>query len=835
MSKLKKGRRVVLVILETIIILCLFSISLFLIWASSLKVPDLKVFNERKVVESTEIYDRTGKILLYNINSDIKRTIVPSFEISRHIKNATVAIEDAEFYKHKGIRIKAIVRAIFTNLETGGYSQGGSTITQQVIKNILLTSEKKISRKLKEWILSIKLESILSKDDILTLYLNESPYGGSIYGVEEAAKYFFGKKASEVTLAEAAYLASLPNAPTFYSPYGNNRNKLEERKNLVLSKMKDSGFINNDEYKKALEEKVVFKQKEDMNIKAPHFVMFIRQILEDIYGKERLAQGGFKVISTLDYETQKKAEEIVKRFALENQKKFNASNAAMVVINPKNGDILAMVGSRDYFDKEIDGNFNVTIAKRQPGSAFKPFVYAEAFIKGYQPETVVFDLPTEFSTICNPDGTPKFGDDISKCYMPKNYDGKYRGPVSLRSALAQSLNIPAIKVFYLAGQKDALRLSREMGIKGLDDINRYGLTLVLGGGEVSLLDMTSAYGVFANEGIRNPYRGILKIEKKNNEIEEFELKPEEVLPKNIANKISDILSDNEARKPAFGESSPLNFTDYDVAVKTGTTNDYKDAWVIGYTPNIVVGVWAGNNDNTPMEKKVAGYIVAPMWRAFMDEILPKLPKENFNPPENDTPKDSPPIIRGLWQGGVSYFIEKNSGKRATIYTPEEFKEERVIRDVHSILYWIDKNNPTQKRIDDPNNDPQFVLWESPVRKWAFENGLFDEDYSVIPKQDDPFHRPELFPIVSILNPITNQRYNISDDIKTVVSCVGTFPVLKVEYFFDGVYIGSSDKKPFTITLPKREFGQETNVRLKVVCIDSVGNRGEKEMEVLYTE
>ncbi|MDP3958291.1 MAG: transglycosylase domain-containing protein, partial [bacterium] len=368
--------------------------ALFALWAGSLKIPDLGTFEERRVENSTKIYDRTGKILLYDVHQNIKRTVIPYSDMGANIKNATVAIEDRDFYEHGGVRFRSVIRAILVNLHLWpGYAgQGGSTITQQVIKNALLTKEKKISRKVKEWILATKLEQTMSKEDILTLYLNESPYGGPVYGIGEAASYYFGKRPSDLTVAEAAYLAALPQAPTYYSPYGKHRDELERRKNLVLSKMRELGFITAEEHAAAQGETVVFVPQYEGGAKALHFVMWVREYLAETYGEEALLSG-LKVTTTLDYNLQKKAEEIVLAGALENEKKFNAKNAAMVAIDPKTGQVLVMVGSRDYFDKEIEGNFNVALAHRQPGSSFKPVVYATAFMKGYTPETVLFDLP----------------------------------------------------------------------------------------------------------------------------------------------------------------------------------------------------------------------------------------------------------------------------------------------------------------------------------------------------------------------------------------------------------------------------------------------------------
>lgn len=804
------------------------SAGLLLFWFSTITMPSFDTFDARQIVQSTKIYDRTGEILLFDLGSNLRRTIVPYSEMSRNIKNAAVAIEDAEFYQHHGIRPLATIRAVFIQPLKGKGVQGGSTITQQVVKNALLTNERKISRKIKEWVLAIKLEKIATKEQILGLYLNESPYGGNLYGVEEASLAFFGKKAKDITLAEAAYLAALPNAPTYYSPYGIHRDKLEERKNLVLDRMLELKFISEDEYKKAREEKVLFAPQEEQSIKAPHFVMFIRSYLEEKYGKEVVNNGGLKVITTLDYELQKKAEEIVKNRALENKEKFNASNAGLVAIDPKTGDILTMVGSRNYFDKDIDGNFNVVLAHRQPGSAFKPFVYATAFQKGYSPDTVVFDVQTEFQSTCTPDGKPiaqKGNPD--ECYMPENYDGIYRGPVSLRNALAQSINIPAIKVLYLAGIANSIKTAQSMGIESLTDPNRYGLTLVLGGGEVSLLDITSAYGVFANNGIKNTPHGILHIEDaQGNTIEQFEAHPERVLDEQTTLQISSVLSDNEARTPAFGEQSSLFFPGRDVAAKTGTTNDYRDAWIVGYTPSIAVGSWAGNNNNTPMEKRVAGFIVAPLWNEFMREALKKLPNEKFKTPQEITNENTKPILRGVWKGGQTYFVDKLSGKLATEYTPKETREERTATNVHSILYWVDKNNPLGGHPEHPEEDPQFILWETAVQKWAVSHGFGKPEPFSPPKEADDIHTPALSPKIIIASPLPSSSYSIGEKINILLNKQSRFPIASVDYFINDVYIGSAKKEPFIFSfIPDDVVGiKETNT-LKVVVTDSVFNKG----------
>ena len=604
---------------------------ILIIWVSTLKLPDFNSFNERKIQSSTKIYDRTGTILLYDVHQDVKRTIIPYEDMGVSIKNAVVAIEDSEFYQHKGIRITSIIRGTIWAKLTGKKVQGGSTITQQLIKNTLLTKDKTLTRKIKEWMLALKLEKIMTKDEILALYLNEVPYGGNIYGIEEATKAFFGKEPKDITLAESAYLAAIPNAPTHYSPYGKYKSDLESRKKLVLKRMLDLKFISEDDYNKALNEVVAFLPAQPMHIAAPHFVFFIKDYLEKKYGAEALDIGGLKVITTLDYDLQTKAEAIALKHAKENEKNYNGENAAVVVIDPKTGQILSMVGSRDYFDKTIDGNFNVTTAERQPGSSFKPIVYAEALKKGFTENTTLFDVKTEFNSSCSPTGIPK--NRGTKCYMPNNYDNGFRGPMTLRDALAQSINIVAVKLLYLVGIPDALKMAHDLGVTSLNDPTRYGLSLVIGGGETSLLDMTSAYSVFANEGVRHPYQSVLEVSNDAGDVlEKYEDKSFQVLDPSVTRTISSILSDNKARTPTFGANSILVVPGREVAVKTGTTNSNKDAWTIGYTPSASVGVWVGNNDNTPMKKGGAA-LAGPIWNEVMTEAIKNTPAETFIKPD----------------------------------------------------------------------------------------------------------------------------------------------------------------------------------------------------------
>ncbi|MDO8523161.1 MAG: PBP1A family penicillin-binding protein [bacterium] len=786
-----------------------FFLLLLVIFAATINLPDIANYNERKIVQSTKIYDRTGKILLYDVHGEEKRTVIPFEEIPKNIKNATIALEDDSFYRHYGFRPLSFIRAVINNTLHGSYAQGGSTITQQVVKNTLLTGEKTVTRKLKEIILAFKLERKYSKDEILNLYLNQIPYGSGTYGIEAASQTFFGKHAKDLTTLEAAYLASTPNAPSYYSPYGKHVSELDARAKFTLKRMNDLGHLTKEEYEAALKDKIKFSPARTQGIIAPHFVIEVRDELNKRFGEDDIATGGFKVITTLDTSLQQKVEEVVKNHAGDIEKSFNAHNEGVVAIDPKTGDILAMMGSRDYFDTDHEGNFNITTAHRQPGSSIKPFVYATAFKEGLTPETTVFDVPTEFNPSCDYNGVASPGGDQNKCYHPQNYDEKFRGPISLREALAQSLNVPSVKVLYLAGLNNALSTIKDFGITSLDEPDRYGLTLVLGGGEVSLLELTSAYGVFANDSVRNSSRYILRVENSSGQaILQSETSPTEVIDKNISRAITDILSDNKARGSEFGTA--LEFPGKKVSVKTGTTNNYRDAWIVGYTPDIVIGAWAGNNNNTPMEKKIAGFIVAPWWHEIMDYALAYMPPSgDFVQPEPF--KEDKPYLRGEWRGGQEFIIDKISGKLATEYTPKETQEKRVVKSVHSELYWIDPQSP------------QFNNWEASVRRWAQANGYFDETSGAIPTSYDDIHIPENLPKITgfQISPQKNS-YSKNDGVVVKILTANKFPLTEIDYYLNDEFAGSAKEKMFDMVMSLNNAVDGENT-IKVKIYDSIGN------------
>jgi 1A family penicillin-binding protein len=664
----------------------------------SRNLPDPSNLEDRVITESTKIYDRTGEIILYDIHGEEMRTVIPFEDIPQSIKDATLVVEDRDFYKHSGLDFKGMIRAMWLNL-TSDSLQGGSTLTQQFVKKSILSDERIYTRKIKEAILALELERRYTKDEIFGFYLNQIPYGGNAYGIEAAAQTYFAKRAKDLTLSESALLTSLIKAPSYYSPYGNHKDELLARQKMVLKSMYELNYITEKDYNKAKNETLNFA-KNKSSIQAPHFVFYIKEILEEKYGEDYVSGAGLKIITTLDWDLQNIAEEVVS-FGADKNDAMEAHNAALVSIDPKTGQILAMVGSRDYWKDPIpagcdqgincqfEGNVNVATRMRQPGSSFKPFVYATAFKEGYTDKTILFDVPTQFDTGCNSIGQPQSAG--VKCYSPRNYDLKYRGAVTARQALANSLNIPSVQFLYLAGVEDSINTAEDLGITTLKDRSRFGLSLVLGGGEVKLLEMVSAYGVFATEGVRHQSSAILRIENSKGEVlEEYKDEPVQVLDTEVTRLISNILSDNEARTPIFGARSPLFFEDRPVAAKTGTTNEFRDGWTIGYTPSLVAGVWTGNNDNSSINKEPGSYTTAPIWHEFMAKAFEKLNlgPESFTPPNTEYP--AKPILNG------QYVIDGQ---------------------IHSTLYYLNKDDPRGPIPSNPYADPQFNNWEAAVRAW----------------------------------------------------------------------------------------------------------------------
>jgi len=764
--------------------------------------------------ESTKILDRNGN-LLYE-TGDQRRTVIDKSQIPDNIKKATVAAEDTNFYHHHGIDIRGIVRAAAINILHLKVSQGGSTITQQFVKNAVLSPKRSIGRKIKEIILSLEIEQIYSKDDILAMYLNEIPYGGNIYGVEEASKTYFGKDAKDLTLSEAATLAAIPQAPTYYSPYGTHTDDLFRRKNYVLDRMVKLGFINLADAEKAktdppCQDKPEFQARRD-SIKAPHFVMYVKEKLVEQYGERMVNSGGLVVTTTLDPEKQQWAEDAIHK----NESKFTrygATNAALVSTDVRTGEIVAMVGGKDFFDIAHGGNVNVADSARQPGSSFKPIVYATAFKNPrFSPSFNLFDLTTDFGG-----------------YIPHNYDGSTHGPITMRLALANSLNIPAVKTLALVSIPEALKTAQDLGITTLNQPQRYGLSLVLGGGEVKPVEMAAAFGAFGNQGEFHKATAILKIQDDRGKVL-YQYKPDnnkfQAIDPQIAYEISNILDDDNARCMVFGCQNPLNFGEHHVAAKTGTTQEFHDAWTNGYTTKYAASVWVGNNDNTKMKNGADGIVVAaPIFHDYMaklvddsDFVRPKeiqeLTVEKYSnklpgPYSKQFVKD----IFASWQVptekdniNVVLKVNKINNKIATDSTPPELIEEKLFTNLHN--EWGDAWQ-------------RYPNWEGPVRAWAEANGIL-----LSPNEKDDSYSTR--PGISITHPANNST--ISGQITITVSINSDHGVSNVTYYLNDTQIGSSSNSPYSSIFDTTKYANGT-YKLTAKLSDSNGVTSENSIQI----
>ncbi len=803
---------------------------LFLYYSKDLPNPNKLL--ERQVAESTKIFDREGQ-LLYEIHGEAKRTLVGLDQIPDFAEKATIAIEDKDFYNHHGLYFKGIARSLLRFvINFGPEGGGGSTLTQQFVKNAILNNQKTFDRKIREAILSLSIEAKFSKDEILKLYLNEIPYGRNAYGIEAASASYFNKKAENLTLAESAYLAALPQAPTFYNPLGPNRASLDARKNRVLKAMREQGYISAEEEATAKEAKVEFV-KTKTAITAPHFVLWVQDYLAKKYGEKTLQEGGLKIYTTLDSKLQTIAEEAVKAGVANNEKKYKAYNAGLVAMDPKTGQILSLVGSKDYFGENFpenctpktclfSPNVNVALSNLQPGSSFKPFVYVSAFGRDTKlaPATMLMDVKTTFGKVDGRD------------WSPNNYDNQERGPVSIRQSLAGSLNIPAVKTLSMVGVEKAVQTARDLGITS--PMQDCGLALVLGGCEVKLIDHVAAYSVLANGGIKNEKTAILKIlDRDGRTLEEFQSNPKSVLDPQAVYQLTSIMTDNNARSFVFGPNSPLTLPDRPVAAKTGTTQNWHDGWTMGFTPSLVAGVWAGNNcgggnPDCLMKPGADGVLVAaPIWHKFMQEALADKPAEAFPEPA----------------GIVRIQVDSVSGKLPTANTPTT--KEEVFADYNQPTEYdpIHKSIPFDMFTNEPANAntpinqiiykpftifhselPNNPDWEMPVKTWALNHGY---SYPPTGSESDTLTN-------NLWIKITNLKDN--DKVETTPFTItleagGEAPIERIDTFIDGVFYKSLNLSPFGVEITKElSVGQHF---ITAKAIDSLNRSVETSIQINY--
>lgn len=788
-------------------------------------LPSPSKLTDRNIQLSTKILDRNGEVL-YDIFSNQDRTLVELGDIPQSLKDATVATEDKNFYKHKGFDLfgygRVLKEVIFERSLTGG-----STLTQQLVKNALLSSERTLPRKIKEFILAIEIEQKYSKDEILKIYLNEIPYGGTAYGAASAAKLYFNKDVKDLSLVESAILAGLPQQPTAYSPFGTNPKAYVERAKAVLRRMREDGYISVEKEEEARKDLENIKFAQGIRgIKAPHFSLYVKGLLVEKYGEKVVEQGGLKVKTSLDYNIQKMAEEVVaKELSKKENQALRVGNAAVIVQDPKTGEILAMVGSKDYFsDSTPEGcqegrncRFepftNLTLALRQPGSSIKPINYVSGFKKGYTAATMLLDEKIDFPA---GEGQPT--------YSPVNYDGKFHGPVQVRYALGNSLNIPAVKMLGLVGVKEMINTAKDMGINTFTDESRYGLSLTLGGGEVKLNELTNAYSVFANGGLRVDPVSIIKVEDpKGKVLEEFKKKEgRRVLTAEHAWLINDILSDKNAKLDAFGSYAVENILSVrgrTVMVKTGTTDDKKDNWTVGGSPSYIVGVWTGNNDNTEMHPSLSSGITgaAPIWHAVIQNLLKDKSDEKFTKPD----------------GIVQMEIDKISGMKPGPYSEKRFE---------SFAKW-----QVPLREDDMHKKVLICRSSGKIAGASCAStGQYDEKIFLVmydpyvqercdpcpPKEyDTDYHNPtgDQSPVVSIVNPRDEENLDRTFDVK--VDVVTPFTVTKVDFYFDDKLMTSSSTAPYVITYSLADSVKKGNHKISVKAYDSAGNVGSKEVQV----
>lgn len=804
----------VLVIVGTLVLVISFPLI-----ARDLPSPDKIV---RREGFSTKILDRNGQVL-YDVYNNQNRTLVELKDIPQYLREGTIAIEDKNFYKNNGFDITGIFRALLSTLFRGRLA-GGSTLTQQLVKNALLTQDRTLIRKFKELVLTIEVDSKFSKDQILQMYLNEVPYGGTAWGVEAASEMYFGKRVSDLNLVESAFLSGLPQSPSYYSPYTGSSTAYRQRTKDVLRRMREDGYITASQEKEADSQigDLTF-QGQGAGFKAPHFVQYVEKIIEDKYGASVLQGGGLQITTTLDLNLQNDVQSIVAD-EISKVENIHITNGAAVVIDPNTGEILSMVGSKDFNAKDYDGQYNVAIALRQPGSAIKPFTYVAAFKKGYTPSTLIMDVSTTF-----PGGD-------QKDYKPVNYDAKYRGPIQLRFALANSINIPAVKVLALVGIKDALQTAYDAGLNTLQptqaNLNRLGLSMTLGGGEVTLLDLTDAYSIFVNSGYRVNPVSILKVTDVNGNVLE-ENKPQKgnrVATEEQAFLIADILSDNNARSLVFGTNSLLNIPGRTVAVKTGTTNDKRDNWAIGGNKDAIVGTWVGNNDNSPMQQVASGVSGAsPIWNRIVQRALKDKANSKFNIPAGVV-KGDVDIVSGYkahdnWPSRSEYFVK---GTEPTGADP-----------VHTNLKICKTDGklatPSDVAANNYDNKEFYVFKEedptaAPGGQNKWQEGILDW---LNTQSDSKYHPPTDYcgtadPVnVDFQNP-HDKDGNLGSSFDIKVSASSTSDIKEVDIEIDGTRVATLNNLPYQYSASNLSSGIHT---IRAIAEDTKGYRSDRMINV----
>lgn len=815
-----------------------FVLSVLIVAIFSKDLPSPTKLTNRKIDQSTKIMARDGQ-LLYDIYGNTNRTLVTLDQISPYVIEATLATEDSNFYAHSGFDVKGFSRAMLSCvIHLGNCSSGGgSTLTQQLVKNTLLTSERSFTRKIKEFVLAMQIEKKYTKDQILQMYLNEAPYGGQAYGIEAASETYFGKKAQDLTLAESALLAGLPQSPSYYSPYGAHPEYAQERQKYVLHLM-TNGWVARDgkraqistaEADAAKTENLVYNEAGG-SISAPHFVMYVKSLLTDMFGESVVDSGGLQVITSLDLEMQKTLQKIVTDQIAIDEKPLGIGNGAAMAQDPKTGEILAMVGSRNYFDKNYDGKVNVVLSSRQPGSSIKPITYATALTQGYTAATTLYDVETTFAKA-----------DADKDWTPVNYDGQFRGPVQVRFALANSLNIPAVKMLKLVGIENMIKTAGDLGVDTFTDPRGYGLSLTLGGGEVTLQKMVGAYSALANGGQYTPSVAVLKVTDSSGNVlfnaPKNTARP--VLDPGVAYIISSILSDNAARTPTFGAFSTLYIPNYTVAVKTGTTNDLKDNWTLGYTPSLVLGVWVGNNDGTAMKSVASGVSGASViWNKAMKEFLKTKKDEPFVMPDSVVPMKIDAFSGSLPSGDAptrdEYFIkgtEPNTDsqmrRRLEICKPDGKIASQACKDAHQ------------------TEEKTYFFLTAELPEWQH---AVDEWINKAHKDDEQYHPPtevsKLYfdhtggatvdggPYVAITNPEVKAKISRGDAIIIKTDISTPYAVTKVEFYLDDKQIGSAvTSVPYQKEIQIASAEKLGTHKIKVVAEDSAGNVGSNSVSI----